>query len=154
MIRPFKKSDTVDVANLIYETFKKYNGDAFFKEGAVEKTLENFDTEKKSEDELYDFIGQCDIFYVYEIDGKIAGAVRGYKNKLSSLFVSGNYHGKKIGQKLIQAFEEAVIKKGSEYIELTATLHAVNFYLKQGYEKTSDIIDYDGLKVYPMKKCL
>ncbi|HOO32979.1 MAG TPA: GNAT family N-acetyltransferase [Thermotogota bacterium] len=152
MIRLFKKSDTVSVANLIYNTFKTYNGDAYFQEGAVEKTLENFDTEKKSEDELFDFIGRCDIFFVYEFDGQIAGVVRGYKNKLSSLFVSGDHHGKKIGQKLIQAFEEEVIKRGSDYIELTATLYAVNFYLKQGYEKTSDIIDYDGLKVYPMKK--
>lgn len=97
MIRPFKKSDTVAVANLIYNTFKTYNGDAYFQEGAVEKTLENFDTKKKSEDELSAFIGQCDIFYVYELDEQVVGAVRGYKNKLSSLFVSGDYHGKKIG---------------------------------------------------------
>ncbi|HOO32976.1 MAG TPA: GNAT family N-acetyltransferase [Thermotogota bacterium] len=154
MIRPFKKSDTVAVADLVYETFKKYNGDAYFTDGAVEKTLDNFDTKNHTEDELYEIIGKPEIFYVYEIDGEIVGALRGNLNKLNSLFVSGNHHGNGIGQKLVKAFEEEVIKRGSEYVELTASLFAVNFYLKQGYEKTSDIVDFEGLKVYRMKKYL
>ena len=154
MIRAFRKSDTLETANMIYETFKKYNGDAYFIEGAVEKTLDHFNTQKYNEDELFKIIGQSEIFFVYEFDGKIVGAARGLKNKLSSLFVSGNHHGKGIGQKLIQAFEKEAIKRGSSYIELTASLYALNFYLKQGYEKVSGIIDFEGLKVYSMKKKL
>ena len=152
MIRPFKKSDTVEVANLIYYTFKKFNGDAFFTESAVEKTLDNFDSEKHSEDELFEIMGKSELFYVHEIDGEIVGALRGYKNKLSSLFVSENYHGKGIGQKLVKTFEDEVIKRGSEFVELNSSLFSVNFYLKQGYEKVSDIVDFEGLKVYKMKK--
>jgi GNAT superfamily N-acetyltransferase len=153
-IRKFKKGDTKAVARLIVRTFKKYNGEDFFDQEGVSKTLDLFDIKKNTEEQLIERFKKTPIFYVAEVDGKIIGMIRGLPNKISSFFVDGQEQGKGVGKKLIRRFELEAKKRKSEYIKIRASLYATAFYQKRGYKKTTGIRNFMGLKVYNMKRSL
>ena len=103
--------------------------------------------------------------WVAEHDSEIIGVLRGgrvdHKDRtvLSSLFVSGQYHGHGIGRALVERFESEYIAQGANVIKLAATLHAVPFYLSVGYRKSTNVrstssFGEPGLPYQPMKKLL
>ena len=154
IIRKYKRHDTVEVALLAMNTFKKYNGSDYFLKEGVTNTLNTFDPIKNTEQDLFEMFNRTTIFYVAEVDGKIVGMIRGLPNKISSLFVEGAEHQKGIGKKLIETFEKEAKKKMSKYIKVRSSLNAVSFYQKVGYRKTTGIRNFMGLKIYNMKRIL
>jgi len=78
----------------------------------------------------------------------------GKKNELVRLFIHHRYHGKGIGQKLMQRYEAQCLRRGAISIRVHASLYAVGFYTKMGYKKTTGVRNVKGLKVQPMKKVL
>jgi GNAT superfamily N-acetyltransferase len=84
----------------------------------------------------------------------VIGVVRGRADKIFHLFVLAKYHHAGIGRELMKKFEAEAKRLGGDKIKLNASLYAVPFYQKMGYEKSTGIRNLFGLKVWPMKKVL
>jgi len=76
---------------------------------------------------------------------------------LSSLFVDGHHHRQGVGRTLVERFEQEYTARGVDVFKLSATLHAVPFYLRMGYQKSTGVrtmasFGESGLAYQPMKK--
>jgi ribosomal protein S18 acetylase RimI-like enzyme len=154
VIRPFTKADTISTAQLITKTFRQFNSHDFFDPKAVKKYADTFDPELNRSDQLYQLFQQSPIFLVAEQNHQVIGMIRGKEHKISNLFVDADYHRQHIGTKLVTEFEERVRQSNTSKINVKSTLYAVPFYENLGYVKTSPMINYMGLKVFPMSKQL
>ena len=161
IIRDYTTNDAVEVGKLIAETYREFNL-GFAVPEKVDKYLGPFryawsdDVENK---QAIIQVLESPIFIIAEIDARIAGILRGRKERLASLFVHKDFHRQGIGQKLVEYFEADSIVKGVHVIRLAATLYAVPFYLKVGYKKSTGLrsgwsFDGDGFIYQPMKKVL
>jgi GNAT superfamily N-acetyltransferase len=103
--------------------------------------------------------------WVAKVDETIVGVLRGGRvdelgrTVLQSLFVSGKYHRRGIGQVLVRKFEQEYIRRGVNVFKLLATLHAVPFYVSIGYKKSTGVrtihsFEERGLPSQPMKKVM
>lgn len=153
-IRKFKNSDLRKVALLVANTFKKFNAQEYFEKEAIKNYLNQYDLNKNSKQKLLQLFKKTPIAYVAVENNKIIGIIRGKKDKITNLFVDKNYHRREIGKKLIEKFENEVIKQGSNKIKICSSIYAVSFYKKMGYQKTTGIKNFHGLKTQPMKKIL
>lgn len=152
MIREFRKQDTISVADLVWKTFKQFNGNDYFDYAGVQATLDCFDSSIHSEQTLYDTFATSDIIYVYEKDNEILGIIRGSKNKINTFFVDETLQGQGIGKQLINVFEHEALLQKTKLIEINSSIYAAPFYEKMGYIKKSEIENFMGLKVYFMEK--
>lgn len=153
-IRKFEERDVIDVADLAMSTFRRYNGSDFYDNEAIIKTLTYFDSTKNTKQQLLEKFSKKSIFYVAEEEDKIVGMICGLPNRISSLFVDGIQHRKGIGKKLLENFELEAKECNSNCISIEASLYAVVFYQKMGFNMTTGIINHMGLKVYNMEKVL
>lgn len=153
-IRKPKKSDAINIAILIKETFKKYNSSDFFEKDIIRRTLAMFDLKKKSEEELWDYFNVNPIQFIAENNGEIIGVVNGNPERITGLFVQGKEHQKGIGTLLCKKFEKTASDLGSNEIKVRSSLYAVPFYQKMGYKKTTGVRSLKGLKVIHMRKAL
>lgn len=151
-IRKYKKVDLEEVANLIYKTFKKFNSNE--KTKGVEEYSEFYTPRKENLYQINKQFSKSNIFLVAENNEQIIGLIRGNKERISNLFVGGDYHKKGIGTKLIIAFEKEALKNNSKLIKAAVQPYAIPFYLKMGYKKTTGIRIRYGLKIQPMQKRL
>ena len=154
-------TDAEQVGILIAETYRKYNLD-FAPPAEQEKLLGPFrnagSTDKSHQDEIARTL-RAEMMVIAEDEGKIVGVLRGRKECLQSLFVSGDYHRLGIGARLVENFERECARLEVRVIRLAATLYAVPFYQAMGYRKSSGIrncwsFEGQGLKYQPMKKVL
>ncbi len=152
MIRKFQKRDTTAVADLARNTFAACNAGDYYDLAGVKKTLRSFDTHQHGEQELFDMLNSTDIFFVCEDCGQIVGMIRGGKNRIHSLFVDVASQNNGVGSLLMEKFERCATAQGAAYIEVHALLAAAAFYEKMGYEKLGGICDFEGLKIYNMRK--
>lgn len=153
-IRKFKRADTKTVANLVARTYEQFCGN----EGtprAVKKYVDYFDIKKPGRfQELETRFANAEIVYVALANDKIVGMIRGGRHRVSNLFVDGKYHHQGIGSRLMKIFEAAARQKGSEHINIRASMYADKFYQKLGYKKTTGQRMFHGLKIQPLKKNL
>ncbi|MBT5021416.1 GNAT family N-acetyltransferase [Candidatus Woesearchaeota archaeon] len=152
-IRKFQRKDTIAVALIIRNTFKKFNSKEYFKKDALKTYLNHYDPKLNSEEKLYSNFQRTSIFYVAEENNQIVGLIRGIPERIVNLFVDKNQHKKGIGKKLVLKFENEA-KKYVDKINIRSSLYASSFYEKMGYKKTTGIRNFRGLKVSPMKKVL
>lgn len=135
-------------------TYKTFNSDEFYKRSAVTDYINYYDPAKNSVQELYQNFQRTPIFYVAVEGKRIIGMIRGRPERVSNLFVAKMSHNKGIGTKLMHTFETQAKKLNSKEIKIRASLYATPFYEKIGYQKTTGIRNFRGLKVQPMKKVL
>ena len=91
-------------------------------------------------------------FYVIEENDIIiaCGAIGPYwdsltESSLFSIFVDSDYQGQGYGRKIIETLEEDEYFKRAERIEIPASMSALPFYRKMGYEhKNGELIYDDG----------
>ena len=152
-IRKFQRKDTIAVALIIRNTFKKFNSKEYFKKDALKTYLNHYDPKLNSEEKLYSNFQRTSIFYVAEENNQIVGLIRGIPERIVNLFVDKNQHKKGIGKKLVLKFENEA-KKYVDKINIRSSLYASSFYEKMGYKKTTGIRNFRGLKVSPMKEVL
>jgi len=89
--------------------------------------------------------------FIAECDGKVVGFARGRGERISSLFVDGRYHRRGIGTRLTAMLETA-LRKNTDIIRIRSSLHAVSFYERMGYRKTTGVRRFHGILIQPMKK--
>ena len=153
-IRKLEDRDVIYVADLAMKTFEKYNGSDYYELEGITNTLNYFNPNKNTKQELLEKFSKKSIFYVAEEGDKIIGMISGLPNRISSLFVDGTHHGKGIGKRLTEQFEIEAKDNNSNFIKVEASLYAVSFYEKMGYKKTSGICNHMGLKICNMEKVL
>ena len=91
-------------------------------------------------------------FYVIEKDNKIiaCGAIGPYwdsktESSLFNIFVDENYQGQGFGRKIIETLEKDEYFKRAKRIEVPASMSAIPFYSKMGYEhKNGELVYSDG----------
>jgi len=88
-------------------------------------------------------------FYVIEEEGKIVacGAIGPYWNSLTesslfSIFVDEDYQGKGFGRKIIETLEKDEFFTRASRIEIPASISAIPFYRKMGYEHKNGELTY------------
>lgn len=154
-IRKYRGSDAEQAAQVVRDTFRKFNKHEGTRE-AMRAYAEHYNWKENSLKILESF-NRSQIFYVAEDTGKIAGIVRGSKDRVVNLFVLGSYHSSGLGRRLMERFESESVRNGSREIRVRASLYAVPFYEHLGYKKTTGVRNFtriNGLKYQPMRKNL
>ena len=89
-------------------------------------------------------------FYVIKEENKIVacGAIGPYwgsetESCLFTIFVDPNYQGKGYGRKIIETLENDELFARAKRIEIPASLFAIPFYKKMGYEYKNDVMVFD-----------
>ena len=152
MIRKFTKDDAQEVAELVALTLRTSN-------------INDYSAERIEADILI-FNGQYLINrmswtngYVYCEDEKIVGCgfIGSYWDKkdeacLFTFFVHPDFQGKGIGRQLINAVENDEFFLRSKRIEFPASITAVQFYRKFGYDYKNGITEPDDEKLIRLEK--
>ncbi len=150
-IRKINKKDVATAGELVAQTYCRFN----YREGKkadIEKYANHFRPAKNDLPVLEKYFLEAPICYVAQDGKKIVGVIRGNKNRLTNLFVDGDYHGQGLGKKLIQKFESQAKALGSKQIKIRASLYALPFYLKMDYRKTTGVRIFKGLQHQPIIK--
>ena len=85
------------------------------------------------------------------------GAIAGYwgsktESILLTIFVLPEYQGKGIGKLIIRTLEQDEFFLRAERIEIPASITAVDFYRKMGYDYKNGIAEIDDEQVYRLEK--
>jgi GNAT superfamily N-acetyltransferase len=160
-IRDYQEDDTKQVGILIADTYTEFNLD-FASPEEIPLLLGPFQHARSGDQALQQEIAdtiRSEIVLVAEDSSKIVGVLRGRKERLASLFVHKDYHRQGIGQSLVEQFERESLNQGVGLIKVAATLYAVPFYKKMGYEESGEIktswsFNGYGLQHQPMIKLL
>jgi GNAT superfamily N-acetyltransferase len=93
---------------------------------------------------------QCTHFYVAKIDNAIigCGAIGPYwdsevESSLFTIFVDPDFQGQGIGRKIIEALESDEFFVRAKRIEIPASMLAIPFYKKCGYEHKNGKLNYE-----------
>ena len=160
-IRNYQEDDARQVGILIADTYTEFNL-GFASPEELPLLLGPFQHARSSDQahqqQIADTI-HSETVLVAEDSSKIVGVLRGRKERLASLFVHKDYHRRGVGKRLVEQFEHESLNQGVGLIEVAATLYAVPFYKKMGYEESGEIktswsFDGYGLPHQPMKKVL
>ena len=65
------------------------------------------------------------------------------ESSLFSIFVDGNYQGQGFGRKIIETLEKDEFFERAKRIEVPASMSAIPFYRKMGYEHKNGELVYD-----------
>ena len=160
-IRNYTENDAEDVGRLIADTYSEFNLSFASQEdrnlmlGPFRYAHSSDDAHRKAIIEIL----RSPMFYVAESNGKIAGILRGRKERLASLFVHKDFHHQGVGRKLVNHFETESVRQRISVIRVAATLYAIPFYLKLGYRKSSGLrnswsFEGYGFPYQPMKKVI
>lgn len=152
-IRPFKKTDAKEAADLIRRTYQQCCAQDATPE-ANQEYLDHFDSTKRPQAELESIFNKTPISFVATHNQKIVGIIRGRQDQINNLFVDRQFHRQGIANKLVQKFESEVRRHGRASIKITSSLYAVPFYESVGYKKSTGIRNHQGIKTQPMKKVL
>jgi len=122
IIRDYQDRDAPNVGRLIADTYATYNLD-FLTPKARGPFLGPFQHAHSSEPAHQEAIAQVirsEMVFVAEVDGEIVGVLRGRKERLGSLFVSGDHHRLGIGRRLVEHFGFQVCVSGMDLQECLA----------------------------------
>jgi len=160
-IRPYRAPDSMEVGQLIAETFREFNL-SYAQPEEQEKLLGPFrhahSNDEARQRDIAAVICAPTVLVAVE-DNRTVGVLRGSPGRLHSLFVQANDHQRGIGRHLMTVFEQKIRKTGHGKITLQSSLYAVPFYQALGYKRSTGIrsgscFDGTGFKYQPMKKLL
>ena len=152
IIRRFQNEDANELADVIAKTLRTSN----IKDYSLEY-IEN-DISLLTAEKLIERSSWMNIYVVCD-DNKIigCGAIGSYWGKedessLFTIFVLPEYQGKGIGRKIIETLEQDEYFLRAKRIEIPASITAVEFYRKMGYEFKNGIAEVDDEQLYRLEK--
>ena len=151
-IRRFAENDAEKVSAMIILTLKTTNSKDYSEEAI--KTLEK----QLQPSHILERAGWTHFYVVEENDTIIGcGAIGPYwgsetESSLFTIFVLPEYQGKGIGRKIIEALEQDEYFLKAKRVEIPASITAVNFYRKMGYEYKNGIDHPDEEQLYRLEK--
>lgn len=151
-VRRFVETDANDVANLVVRNFKEVNIKDYGKE-AIDELLKTHDVNWVL------FVASYAHMYVFCHQDKIVatGSISSYwssptESILLTIFVLPEYHGMGIGRKIISTLEKDELFKRASRIEIPASITAVEFYRKFGYDFKNGKKELDEESLYRLEK--
>ena len=151
-IRPFKQEDAVETAQVIAETLRISNSKDY-----SQKYIED-NIASHSSDVLIERAKDGHMYVVCNEERIIGcGAIAGYwgsktESILLTIFVLPEYQGKGIGKRIIQTLEKDEFFLRAKRIEIPASITAVEFYRKMGYNYKNGIAELDDEQLYRLEK--
>lgn len=151
-IRRFAENDEEKVSAMIIRTLKTTNSKDYSEEAI--KTLEK----QLQPSHILERAGWTHFYVVEENDTIIGcGAIGPYwgsetESSLFTIFVLPEYQGKGVGRKIIEALEQDEYFLKAKRVEIPASITAVNFYRKMGYEYKNGIDHPDEEQLYRLEK--
>ena len=151
-IRRFTENDAEKVSSLIIRTLKTTNSKDYSEESikALEKQMQPSHIFERA---------SWTHFYVVEDNDTIigCGAIGPYwgsetESSLFNIFVLPEYQGKGIGRKIIETLEQDEYFLRAKRIEIPASITAVNFYRKLGYDYKNGVDRPDEEQMYRLEK--
>lgn len=152
IIRRFTKNDAEKVSTLIIRTEIITNSKDYSEEwiNALEKRAQPSDILERA---------AWTHFYVVEDNDTIigCGAIGPYwgsetESSLFNIFVSPEYQGNGIGRKIIKTLEQDEYFLRAKRVEVPASITAVNFYRKFGYDYKNGVDRLDEEQLYRLEK--
>lgn len=135
VIRYFKPRDARAVQAVVYDALINTNTQDY-PQRIIDRMRKRFTAdffiEKATEDAVF----------VAEYQEVIIGTARLDKNLITNMFVASHAQGQGVGRALTQALEEHAQKKGYRFARLYASLSAIGFYERLGYEQV-DVAIHD-----------
>ena len=146
IVRLIDKKDYKEVADMIARSVGNSEFTKFYPQQTIDEVKQSLNEEGVKNRASWTH------FYVIEKDNKIVacGAIGPYYNienesSLFSIFVDSDYQGQGYGKKIIQTLENDEYFLNSKRIEIPASMSAIPFYRKMGYEhKNGQLIYSDG----------
>ena len=152
IIRKFKNEDSVELAEVIAKTLRTTNSKDYSSE-----YIEN-DISFLTADKLIERSNWTNLYVVCE-DEKIigGGAIGSYWGKedessLFTIFVLPEYQGQGIGRKIMETLEQDDYFFRAKRIEIPASITAVKFYKKFGYDYKNGVNEIDDEQLYRLEK--
>lgn len=152
LIRSFRNSDAENVSAMIIRTERITNSKDYSKEAidALEKRAQPSDILERA--------GWTHFYVVEENDTIVGcGAIGPYwgsetESSLFNIFVSPEYQGKGIGRKIVETLEQDEYFLRAKRVEVPASITAVNFYRKLGYDYKNGVDRPDEEQIYRLEK--
>lgn len=151
-IRRFRESDAEKVSKMIIRTEKTTNSKDYSEEAinALEKRVQP--------SHILERAGWTHFYVAEENDTIIGcGAIGPYwgseaESSLFNIFVLPEYQGKGIGKKIVETLELDEYFLRAKRIEVAASITAVNFYRKLGYDYKNGVDHPDEEQQYRLEK--
>ena len=153
-IRAFRKEDADEVAQVIARTLRESNSKDY-PEDYIEYTVASH-----SADELLKASEQRHIYVACDCERIVGtGGIAGYwgsrtESILLTIFVLPQYQGKGVGRKIIQTLEQDEYALRADRIEIPASITAVEFYRKLGYDYKNGVKELEDGRLYRLEKFL
>ena len=152
LIRSFRNSDAENVSAMIIRTERITNSKDYSEEwiNALEKRAQLSDILERA--------GWTHFYVVEENDTIVGcGAIGPYwgsetESSLFNIFVSPEYQGKGIGRKIVETLEQDEYFLRANRVEVPASITAVNFYRKLGYDYKNGVDRPDEEQIYRLEK--
>ena len=151
-IRRFTENDAETVSAMIIRTLKTSNSKDYSEEAinALEKQMQPAGVLERA---------GWTHFYVAEENDTIigCGAIGPYwgsetESSLFTIFVLPEYQGKGIGRKIIETLEQDEYFFRAKRVEVPASITAVDFYRKLGYDYKNGVDRPDEEQIYRLEK--
>ena len=151
-IRRFTENDAETVSAMIIRTLNTSNSKDYSEE-AINTLEEQTQPSHISERAAWTH------FYVVEENDTIigCGAIGPYwgsetESSLFTIFVLPEYQGKGVGRKIIETLEQDAYFLRAKRVEVPASITAVNFYRKLGYDYKNGVDRPDEEQIYRLEK--
>ena len=151
-IRRFTEKDAETVSNMIIITEKITNSKDY-----SEEWINALETRAQPSD-MIERAGWTHFYVAEENDTIIGcGAIGPYwgsetESSLFTIFVLPEYQGKGIGRKIIETLEQDEYFLRAKRVEVPASITAVNFYRKLGYDYKNGVDRPDEEQIYRLEK--
>lgn len=152
IVRPYREEDAEEIVKLIIRNFKEVNVKDYGEE-AIAVHVATHDVNW--------FKGMAEYAHVYVFwnGDKIVGvgSISSFwgsptESILLTVFVLPEFHGQGIGSQIIDTLESDELFLRAERIEIPASITAVEFYRKKGYEYKNGIKELDDEQHYRLEK--
>lgn len=151
-IRKFTEDDAEEVAALIQKNFREVNIKDYG-EKAVEELCRTHNAEW-----VINTAGYAHM-YVFCLEGRIigCGSISSYwgsedESILLTVFVTPQLHGRGIGRRIIETLEKDELFVRARRVEIPASITAVEFYRRFGYEFKDGARQLDKENLYRLEK--
>ena len=144
-IRKLRKEDATEVSNIIRRCLREVNSKDYPKKAIT--SLCNFFTP----DLIIKNLGDRTIYVAVE-DDKVIGTASLKGDKVFTVFVNPDYHGRGVGSKLMDKVEELAKDKKYKILKVPSGLSSVEFYKHRGYKEVKRVHSKDHGDTIEMEK--
>lgn len=152
IIKPYQDEDAEEIVSLIIRNFREINVKDYG-EKAIEPLVATHDVK------WFKDLAEHANVYVFWNENKIVGvgSISSFwgsptESILLTVFVLPEFHGQKIGSYIMDTLESDALFLRAERIEIPASITAVEFYRKKGYEYKNGIKELDNERHYRLEK--